>query len=353
MPLSPNVQTELMEKALAPRRHPQPSLFLGDISDALIRDDMASMEHPLFALKTGDMSVRHYKNGDSVFEIRPSIKGVPSIFDKDVLLYVISKLMTLKSRGVAVQKEVVIDAKEYLEFTNRSTAGRYYELLKDSLDRLSGSQLYTSIKTGGEVEEKFFHILDSATIKRHTDTGRVYEWRVELSDWLMRIINHDEVLSINQDYFLLRKPLHRRIYEIARKHCNRKSHWAIGLDKLHLKSGSKMNKQRFRREMEALCEINVLPDYEMEFDGSNFLFGYNGEKGVQDFTDSEIANDLKLQISSQAMMQAGRLCRDCGADLTKATDQFIDYVSDREPPKNVDGAYIAFIKKWLERRNFR
>ena len=43
---------------LAPDRHPQMDFFIADIFDAALKDDVASMEHPLFALKAGDRRVR-------------------------------------------------------------------------------------------------------------------------------------------------------------------------------------------------------------------------------------------------------------------------------------------------------
>ncbi len=49
------------------------------------------------------------------------------------------------------------------------------------------------------------------------------EIEVKLSDWVFQAIQHKEVLTLHRDYFRLRKPLERRIYEIARKHCGLQS----------------------------------------------------------------------------------------------------------------------------------
>src|SRR3546814_19686331 len=42
---------------------------------------------------------------------------------------------------------------------------------------------------------------------------------VRLSDWVFNAIRSNEVLTLNRQYFLLRKPLERRLYEFSRKHC--------------------------------------------------------------------------------------------------------------------------------------
>ena len=47
---------------LLPDRHPQKDFFILDISDVVPKDDMASMEHPLFSLATKpDMRMALYQ----------------------------------------------------------------------------------------------------------------------------------------------------------------------------------------------------------------------------------------------------------------------------------------------------
>jgi hypothetical protein len=86
--------------SLLPDRHPNLDFFVLDIADAVPKDDMASMEHPLFSLATKpDMRHLEYRNGDNVLKIRPSGLGLPTIFDKDILIFTISQLMARKNRG--------------------------------------------------------------------------------------------------------------------------------------------------------------------------------------------------------------------------------------------------------------
>jgi hypothetical protein len=77
--------------------------------------------------------------------------------------------------------------------------------------------------------------------------GRLLWYEVEISDWVFNAIRANEVLTLNRDYFRLRKPIERRIYEIARKHCGRKKEWSIGLALLHKKSGSQGNVRLFKQ----------------------------------------------------------------------------------------------------------
>ena len=91
--------------SLLPDRHPNLDFFVLDIADAVPKDDMASMEHPLFSLATKpDMRHLEYRSGDNVLKIRPSGLGLPTIFDKDILIFTISQLMHRKNRGEPIGK---------------------------------------------------------------------------------------------------------------------------------------------------------------------------------------------------------------------------------------------------------
>ena len=80
--------------SLLPVRHPQQDLFICDIADCVLKNDIASMEHPVFSLsKKPDLSVREYVNGDKRLTVTPSVKGMATIYDKDILIFAISQLM--------------------------------------------------------------------------------------------------------------------------------------------------------------------------------------------------------------------------------------------------------------------
>ena len=65
------------------------------------------------------------------------------------------------------------------------------------------------------------------------------------------------------DYFRLRRPLDRRLYDLARKHCGAKEKWRIGIDKLVKRNAAP--KQEHANPLCAICvetaEADHLPDY--------------------------------------------------------------------------------------------
>ena len=84
---------------------------------------------------------------------------------------------------------------------------------------------------------------------------------VTLSDWIYRSVLSRSVLTLHRDYFRLRKPLERRVYEIARKHCGRQAEWKIGLETLLKKTGSTSPRRVFRKMIRDIAEEDGLPDY--------------------------------------------------------------------------------------------
>lgn len=249
---------------LTPMKHPQKDFFIADILDVSIKDDLASMEHPFFALKAGDMRVRTYeRNGNSV-TIKPGHDGCATIHDKDVWIYCISQMVEAMNRGREdVSRTVRFTAHDFLVTTNRQTSGNGYKLMGDALARLRGTSIETNIVTDGQRERGFFGLIDSGRVIEHDKTGKAVAVEVTLSDWLYRSVKAKQVLTLSPDYFRIRKPMDRRIYELARKHCGSQRQWQCTVKTLHEKSGSADTVREFRRTLKTLVESGELPDYKV------------------------------------------------------------------------------------------
>src|SRR5262249_43811946 len=113
-------------------------------------------------------------------------------------------------------------------------------------------------------------------IVRQTAGGRMTELRIELSNWVFNAVVGREVLTLHRDYFRLRKPLERRMYELARKHCGKQDEWVISLEMLKKKCGSASDDYEFRRLVNIICAEDQahshMPDYAVTFDGDNVRF---------------------------------------------------------------------------------
>src|SRR5215211_9061738 len=94
---------------LLPDRHAQHDVFICDVADAVLKDVMAQMEHPFYSLsKKPETTVRRYENNGHWLQVTPSVKGLATIYDKDILIYCISQIMAKLRAGESVSPRVQI-----------------------------------------------------------------------------------------------------------------------------------------------------------------------------------------------------------------------------------------------------
>lgn len=254
---------------LLPVRHIERDFFLCDMFDYAMKDDGASMEAPIFTLSTKpDLSVWHWesKDGNRAVTVTPSVLGRATQFDKDVLIYVISQMTEALNcaRQDAKNRIVRFVVYDYLVSTNKPSGGKEYKRLEAALERLRGTSIKTDIKTGGQRVKEGFGIIERwKIVEKSPDDERMIAVEITLSEWLFNAVQAHEVLTIHRDYFRLRKPLERRLYELARKHCGRQATFSIGLELLREKCGAKSHIRAFRMQVLDIAEANTLPGYRL------------------------------------------------------------------------------------------
>ena len=340
---TPNPNTQLL-----PERHPQDDLFICDVADAVLKDVMPQMEHPFYSLsKKPETSVRRYEHNGNWLEITPSVKGLATIYDKDILIYCISQIMHKLRAGEKVARRVRLNTRDLLVFTNRGTAGKDYLAVVEAVDRLAGTRISTNIKTGDEEQYDTFGLIDAASVRRkHGRDGRLLWCEVQISDWVFNAIRAQEVLTLHKDYFRLRKPIERRVYEIARKHCGRQPKWAVSLEILHKKSGSKSPLKEFRRSLRHLVEHDHLPDYSVSFREGTDIVEFVNRGTMHATVVEEIPVSLKPSTYDDARLEAP------GWDIYMLEQEWRNWMNEGglDAPKNPDRAFLGFCRKWFERR---
>lgn len=322
--------------ALLKQQHPNLDFFVLDIADVVPKDDIASMEHPLFSLATKpDMRHLVYNSGENSLKIRPSGLGLPTIKDKDILIFVISQLMARKNCGEPIGDTVRFSARELCVVTNRPVGGDHYKRLEDAFSRLQGTQFVTNIKTGNKIESRIFSLIDEGGFVRTADEKfRLDYCEVKLSRWLMRAIDADQVVTISNDYFRLRRPLERRLYEIGRKHCGNQNKWQIGLVKLQEKTGSNAPLKRFRFNLREIINQDHIPYYNISLTPDDMVV-YSPR-----ITKQEKKKDIV--IPSWAEEKARDIAQQKGWDYYVLEREWLDFA---DKPKNAGAAFIGFCKQ--------
>lgn len=346
-------------KPLLPIRHAQMDFFVCDIFDTF-RDDTATMEHPAFSLSTKpDHRARRYEHNGNTLDILPGFGGLATIHDKDVLLYLASHLVAEINRrqedGVkndsdsieAPSQTVRFVAYDLLVATNRPTNNLGYDRLEAALERLAGTRFKTNIKTNGLEITKNFGMIEWYEIIRKIpgdETSPMVGVEVKVSDWFYNSVLGLEVLSINRDYFRLRKPIERRLYELARKHCGASDKWEIGLDTLIKKIGSGSARRKFRELLKPLIASNHLPDYRIEMAGKDkVIFKKRKNAVIQDVRPRIFLRPEDYERARQAAP---------GWDVYALEREFIEWADKQEEPvRNAGTAFAGFCKSFAKRRS--
>lgn len=335
---TPNLKSDLL-----PLRYPQQDLFICDVANAVLKDIMQHMEHPFYALsKRPDTRIRRYEHNGNWLEIVPSVKGLATIYDQDILIYCISQIIAKLKKGEKVSQYVQINSYELLIFTNRGTGGKDYKALSQALDRLEGTRIRTNIKTGDEEQFSAFGLIDGAALRRkHGLDGRLLWCEIKLSDWVFNAICSNEVLTLHPDYFRLRKPLERRVYELARKHCGQQPKWSISFEKLLKKSGSQSPMKVFKQLIKGLVQNDHLPDYMVAINAENVVFLNRNTLSKQRKRNDSDVPMLKPETFENARRVAP------GYDVYRLQREWISHwmASGKPELKTPDGAFVNFCKK--------
>ena len=327
---------------LLPDKHRQHELFICDVADAMVKDVLQEMEHPFYSLsKSPCTSVREYRYGDHWIRITPGVRGLATIYDKDLLIYAISQLMAKLNTGEEVSPRVRITCRDFLVFANRGTAGKDYDALLAALERLRGTTISTNITTGGTEQTDVFGLIDRAAIRRqHGLKGRLQWVEIVLSDWLFNAIKAKEVLTMSRDYFRLGKPYERRVYEIARKHCGRQKEWSLGLLSLRRKMGARSPMKKFRYFIREMAASDHLPDYRVKLTDGDRVFFFNRQRESATLRNAPGRPLLSPQTYERAKKYTGREC------VYDWEAEWIEFWRETGCPtlKSPDRAFLGFCK---------
>ncbi|MFC6478542.1 replication initiator protein A [Pseudomonas asuensis] len=180
--------------------------FCADFSEWSVKDDVASMEFPIFSLsKQKDIRIREYTNPTTGKTIRvsPTMDGAATVFDKDLLIFIGSQLIQGRKAGRPVSQYVEVDVSRFLAATGRRVGGRSFELIVAMLRRLKGTSLETNIVTGGKEQLRGFGLIEDYEVTRYTSNKKVLpksrsrfqngystpSWNMRFLRWIRNILS--------------------------------------------------------------------------------------------------------------------------------------------------------------------
>ena len=324
----------------------QGDFFVCDIVDVMPKSDMASMEHPIYSVTTQkDTETRTFHTGKNSLTVIPDPNhGLPSIHDKDVMIYAISQLMAGVNEGRDVSNTVAITAYDLLKATNRNHGGTDYARLRQALMRLSGTKINTNIEIGDYTVEHVFPLITDWRSLRETKSGQLILLSVTLHEWVFRAIQSKEVLSLHRDYFRL-PALERRLYELARKHTGKQPKWSCGLEKLREKLGYKSPLRNVAVKIRKAAKENAIPDFNMTYD--------DGRKVLTMTPRGEAVPSIEVPpLPTEVIEEGKRLVLSHGLDIYAVKDAWETALKGRgKVPKDVPKSFLAYVRGRVDKHD--
>lgn len=238
--------------------------------DGALNGQADLMAYPFFGLSKipAKRAIRFVEDSVSV-EVRPSESGVATIYDKEILIYLASLAMDRLERGETFDGVLTFTAYDFFKVAGLSSAsGKNYQRLAGSLDRLQGTQVRTTIETGGVNIDGWFSWISEAQVIFTRDAKgqkRARAFRVRITDWLVRaIVTDGSLLSYDRSYFRL-SAIERRLYEIARAGCIGGGPMVMGLNALRQRIGVTSPLKKFRQLLSEIVRNDELPAYRVSF----------------------------------------------------------------------------------------
>jgi plasmid replication initiation protein len=198
--------------------------------------------------------------------------GIATIFDNDVLIFVIAQYMNAINHGMKTGRRFQFTGYEYRAFTGKKYhGGQAYKDLWASLQRLHNTFVETNIRLGGTTTTTSFNWLSE--IKQIKDGAIHRGYELVLPEWVYEsITNKKLVLTLDDDYFSIRGGLQRWLYLFARKTSGwQAGGWSESIESIYRKSASTGTLSEFKRKVKKIATDDSLLGYSVEVvgDGSN------------------------------------------------------------------------------------
>jgi plasmid replication initiation protein len=216
-----------------------------------------------------------------------------------------------------------------------------------------------NIETGDEKSTQNFGLIEWYDYNRKGSgfAERLRHLDIKLSDWLFRAIDAAEVLPISRDYFRLRRPLDRRVYEIGRKHCGSQAQWRVSVDKLQRRTGSKQERKHFAAHLRGMVQTNHLPGYALTLEQDHVVFWRREEGRVKApvVTASAVAETAatgmsagRVMISSVAIEQLSDVAP--GWDKYALESMYIAWAKDKDVARDEDARFLGWARSFTKGR---
>lgn len=233
-------------------------------------EGVINSRYPIFVLRSNDNKIRKYQDEKIEILLKPSFDGLATIFDKDVWIYSIQKLKEFFKGNEEVSGSIVrFSPCKFFSAAYRNSGGKNYHLLKKSLSRLNGTIMEISVfYSSGKKEIREISFIESWKIS-YKKIVKLYSEIVEVKmpNWIARyILSNKKTIFFEKEYYLIRKAIVRRLYEIVKVNCVGKKEYSVNLKDLFQMVGTTCLLKTFRYKIRNVERENNIPGYNIQYD---------------------------------------------------------------------------------------
>lgn len=262
----------------------QLEFFTVNTVDPPWRDNRDCMEYPFLSLQKKRTKPIEYRGKGIYLSIDSDRRfSIATIWDWDLVIFAASHLNDAIEAGQQPSPRIRFVPYDCLRQLGRSTGGKDYRELAQSIRRLRATLVITNIRgdDGAGEEQPFSWLMWYKIPKRYTRSAMTPEepegepdpsrpWEIELPLWLYNaILRQREILAVHPDYFKLTGGLERWLYRLARKAVPDKAEVPaipFRMETLYERSGVIEPKRNFARRIRKMAENQPLPEYGLRID---------------------------------------------------------------------------------------
>jgi plasmid replication initiation protein len=240
-----------------------------------VQGDRNMAAFPFFALsKNPEYTpiVREFDNGAVKITVLPGPTGIATIYDKEVLIYLTSLIEESLSHNGRADRSFTFTAHDFFRVVGGNRSAHSYKRLRESIQRLQGTQISTTIKAAGKKNEAFFSWITEVHLETDgPDTKeRLKSIRLTVCDWLYQAITKDKnSLTYHQKYFDL-SAIERRIYEVAHSAPYENGCYSLTVEELFKRLGSSdTDIAKFRFRLRDIEKRQPLPEYHIALESGS------------------------------------------------------------------------------------
>jgi plasmid replication initiation protein len=270
--------------------HQDLATFMAIASDVAVKDQMDLMSRCWFSLTANRTDPIEHAFEDRRSGRKETVRitgtqehGIATIYDQDLLIFVISQLVEANRKGVQASRRVRFTPYQFFAWINRTPTGSAYQRLRDSLQRLRTTTIETTIRSESTRRDRikqFSWISEFGTVEKD---GKLSGVEVVVAEWLFESVQGLNVLTLNKRYFDIAGPVERWLYQYARKATGGATgRWIESIKSLYAKSASQQEFKHYADTLRKVAKKNDLPGLRLEIragtNGGSSLFMERTEK---------------------------------------------------------------------------